>query len=89
MEDNKIEKREILALVLASGYFLDTKIPEDWKSMKEEEILDFVGEHIWFPFEGQEKEVVYGNIKKLAEDFKNYAEFCGKQSNNIKIVMFE
>ena len=81
------EKREVLAFVLASAYFLDKKIPEHWKFMEEESILNFIEENKWKPFEDQDKELVYSNIKRLAKDFMNYGQFCLAEKANIVIKL--
>ena len=81
------EKKDVLAIVLASTHYLNKKMPEHWKFMKEEEILDFISNNLWVPFEGQDAETVYSNIKRLAKDFQNYNDYFAAQKGDIKIVV--
>jgi len=84
---NPKEKREVLALVLASTHYLNKRIPEHWKFMEEKEILDFIEKNIWIPFEGQDAETVYSNMKRLAQDFEDYGNYCAAQEADLRIIV--
>lgn len=62
------------AYIKASSHFLTEQFPDNFDEMDEEEILKFINEHRWQPFENKFADEVWGNIEVLAEDFINFAK---------------
>ena len=61
---------ESKAYILASRHFLTDELPSDWENWEEYQLLEFVEEHAWQPFEYRSAVEVWGYIENLADDFK-------------------
>lgn len=61
-------------MVWASGTFLTDDLPENFRSMENEDLKDFIEGHLWQPFEGETAEDVLEMITTLADSMRGYID---------------
>lgn len=58
------------AYIMASRHYLTDELPGDWENWEEDQLLKFVEDHTWQPFEWRDAEDVWEYIELLAADFE-------------------
>jgi hypothetical protein len=75
-----IMNEETQNMVFASGHYLSKYFPNDFKKMTDEELLEFVKNNTWSPFESLDPVDILGFINQMAQSItKNYNQ---KQEEN-------
>jgi|TARA_B110000908_G_scaffold170884_1_gene231803 hypothetical protein len=75
------------ALWLASGQFLNKRIPNNWNTMKKHEQLNFIEKNIFAPYKGLTNDIMYDNLYNLANEFEEYGEFCASKKADVNVVV--
>ena len=60
-------------IIRASGFYLSQTLPDNWDTLSEEEVNDFIADNRWQPFENREVDYVWTHIQELAEEFERVA----------------
>jgi len=55
------------AIQNASGHFLTEHFPENWYDLEEEELDNFIDDHVWEPLEGWGASSVFELIENAAD----------------------
>ena len=58
----------------ASGQFLTESLPDDYDQWSDEELDDFIDNHIWEPFENLDPSFIWDQILNLAKSMRDYME---------------
>ena len=58
----------------ASGQFLTQGLPDDYDQLTNEELDDFIDNHIWEPFENLDPSFIWDQILNLAKSMRDYME---------------
>ena len=61
-------------IIWASGQFLTESFPDDYDQWNDEELDDFIQDHIWEPFEDYDSSFIWEQIEHLALSVRNYME---------------
>ena len=61
-------------IILASGQFLTEPFSDDYDQWSDEELDDFIDNHIWEPFENLDPSFIWEQIEHLALSLRNYIE---------------
>ena len=61
-------------IMWASGQFLTQGLPDDYDQWTNEELDDFIDDHIWEPLEGHDPAFIWEQIEHLALSVRNYME---------------
>ena len=59
------------AHILASRFYLTDELPADFDKLNEQEVMDFIKNHKWEPFEYWEPHGIWELIDDLAREFHN------------------
>ena len=62
------------SMIVASGTFLTTPLPDNWHTWEDKEQDSFVTDNAWEPFENADAKSIWEHIDHLARDFKSVAE---------------
>ncbi len=57
------------AYITASKFYLCEPLPEDFDELDEQDVMDFIRDHSWQPFEDWEAHGIWELIEDLAYEF--------------------
>ena len=66
--------RKEKAYIIASSHFLCYEFPKGLIDKDESEVIDFIRDNKWEPFETWEPHGIWNLIEDLAEDFLNFSK---------------
>ena len=58
----------------ASAHFLTDSLPDDWQNMSDEEIDEFLADHVWQPLEDWDVKDVWQQIGQIARSMRSYID---------------
>ena len=61
-------------IIWASGHFLTESLPDNYDQWSDEELDDFIDNHIWEPFENLDPSFIWDQILNLAKSMRDYME---------------
>ena len=61
-------------IIWASGQFLTESLPDNYDQWSDEELDDFIDNHIWEPFENLDPSFIWDQILNLAKSMRDYME---------------
>ena len=61
-------------IIWASGQFLTQGLPDDYDQLTNEELDDFIQDHIWEPLETYDSSFIWEQIEHLALSIRNYID---------------
>ena len=63
-----------LDIIWASGLFLTESFPDNYDQWSDEELDDFIDNHIWEPFEDLDPSFIWEQIVNLAKSMRDYID---------------
>ena len=61
-------------IIWASGLFLTENLPHDYDQWSDEELDDFIDNHIWEPFEDLDPSFIWDQILNHAKSMREYID---------------
>ena len=61
-------------IIWASGLFLTESFPDNYDQWSDEELDDFIDNHIWEPFEDLDPSFIWEQIVNLAKSMRDYID---------------
>ena len=71
------------SIIWASGHYLTEHLPKDFDAWEDEDLINYLLDNIWEPFEYYPADQVWEKIENLAYDFRTTVNAKLKENANV------